>query len=253
MSSTRPTEPDPEANYKALLEEAKDDPNIVGFVVREGTIDQYKAKYPRYKYPNMELMKQTVSQFRDEAAWGSPDQWGRYDSAWITAVVDKTGEIQRILDEKGRIPPEQVKKFIERQLDTYINQFYRSLKCFRDGHVLGARLEANVGIECLFNVLFALHDGRLKPFYKYLAWELRTHPLDKVPFTPATLMDKVTRILDDADVETQREVFLMVEKLCRDEGYGHYIDQWDGAPGQPDFAFMRTFKRADIKKTEDHE
>jgi len=255
---------DSEEIYKALLGEARNDPNIVGFflggslgkgvfsehsdwdvcfVVRDGTIDEYKAKYPRYKYPGMELMTQTVSQFRDEAAWGSPDAWGRYDYAWITAAVDKTGEIQRILDEKGRIPPEHVKGFVERQLDTYINQFYRSLKCFRDEHGLGARLEANVGIECLFNVLFALHDRRLKPFYKYLKWELKNHPLEKVPYTADELMNKIKRILDDANVETQRDVFLMVEKLCRDEGYGYYIDQWDGAPGQPDFVFMRTFKQ----------
>ncbi len=255
---------DPEEIYKGLLEEAKNDPNIIGFflggsrgkgvftkysdydilyITSDEKIEEYRAKYPRYKYPNMELMKLSISQFRNEAAWGSPGQWGRYDFAWITAAVDKTGEIQRLIDEKGRIPPEHVKEFVERQLDTYINQFYRSLKCFRDSLVLGARLEVNVGVECLLNVLFALHSGRLKPFYKYLAWELEAHPLQKVPYTPGELMGKIARILDDADVETQCEMFLMVEKLCRDEGFGCYIDQWDDSPDQDSFAVMRYFKQ----------
>lgn len=254
---------DPEEIYKMLLEEARNDPNIIGFflsgsrgkglftqysdydvvyVISDDKIAEYKERYPRYKYKQMELLLGSLSDFRKAAQWGTPGDWGRYDSAWITATVDKTGEIQQILDETGRIPPDAVKTFIEKSLDSYINYFYRSLKCFRDGYDLGARLELNIEIECLFNLLFALHDGRLKPFYKYLVWELEIHPLEKVPWTAGEFIDKITRILDDADVEIQREIFLMVEKLCRDEGYGYYIDGWDGTPDKEDFALMRTFK-----------
>ena len=31
-----------------------------------------------------------------------------------------------------------------------------------------------------FDAVFALHDGRLRPYYKYLRWELETWPLDAI-------------------------------------------------------------------------
>ena len=239
---------DPEAIYQQLLEEARNDLDIIGFflsgsrgkklstqysdydivyVISDDKIDEYKELYPRYKYKKMELLLRSLSDFRNEAKMGAPDAWERYEFSWLTAEVDKTGEIQQLIDAKGRIPPGEVTKFIEASLDAYINFIYRSLKCFRDNHYLGARLEATVELGCLFNVLFALHDGRLCPYYKYLVWELETHPLDKIPWTAEEFEGKITRILDDADVDTQREIFLTVEKLCRDDGYGHVIDGWD--------------------------
>ncbi|HME54523.1 MAG TPA: nucleotidyltransferase domain-containing protein [Candidatus Lokiarchaeia archaeon] len=253
---------DPEAIYQALLEEARNDPNIIGFflggsrgkglftkysdydvvyVIDDDHVNEYKKRYPRYNYKQMELLPRSMSDFRKEALWGAPDQWARYDCAWLKAEVDKTGEIQQLIDEKGRIPEGEVKKFIEASLDAYINYFYRSLKCFRDGYYLGARLEATIELGCLFNLLFAIHDCRLVPFYKYLAWELELHPLEKIPFTAHEFINKISRILHDADVETQREIFLMVEKLCRDEGHGHIIDGWEQSPGQEDMVLMRTF------------
>jgi hypothetical protein len=74
-----------------------------------------------------------------------------------------------------------VQKFIAGVLDAYINYTYRSLKCLREGHFLGARLEATIEIGFFFDLIFALHNGRLKPFYKYLEWEMATYPLVKIP------------------------------------------------------------------------
>nr|MDO8115685.1 nucleotidyltransferase domain-containing protein [Candidatus Sigynarchaeota archaeon] len=258
------TQGEPGDIFNRMLDEAKADSNIIGLmlggsrgkglitrysdydvliVVVDGKADEYKRMYPRNKHHGMELSVQSLSQFRVEAEWGTPDASGRYDFAWVTAQIDKTSEIQPLIDEKGRIPGDKVKKFIEDNLGAYINQYYRSLKCFRDGYILGARLEASLEIEFLLSVLFALHDRRLKPFYKYFVWELETHPLRKVPFSTSAFIDKISTIASDANIDTQREIFLMVEKLCRDEGYGYCIDVWDDEPGQPELTFMRTFNR----------
>ena len=32
-----------------------------------------------------------------------------------------------------------------------------------------------------FDAAFALHGGRLRPYYKYLRWELETWPLTQLP------------------------------------------------------------------------
>lgn len=79
----------------------------------------------------------------------------------MKATIDKLdGEIQRLVDEKGNIPKDQLKGFIERHLVGYINYVYRSLKTHRDNLQLAYRLEATVSIGILFDVilLFMMDD-----------------------------------------------------------------------------------------------
>jgi hypothetical protein len=59
------------------------------------------------------------------------------------------------------------REFVRGHLDGYINQVYRSLKCYRDGRAAGARLEAADSVRPMLDVMFGLH-GRLRPYCKYL-------------------------------------------------------------------------------------
>jgi len=61
-------------------------------------------------------------------------------------------------------------------LDAYVNSTYRSLKAERLGEVLGARLDAADAASHLLDALFALR-GRVRPWSKYLRWELEVEPL----------------------------------------------------------------------------
>ncbi len=42
------------------------------------------------------------------------------------------------------------------------------------GNIIASRLEASEQIGALLNALFAI-EGKVKPYYKYLEWELNTH------------------------------------------------------------------------------
>ena len=57
-----------------------------------------------------------------------------------------------------------------------MNFAYRALKSHRDGRPLEARLDAAESLAWLLHVVFTL-AGRLRPYNKYLPWELREHPL----------------------------------------------------------------------------
>ncbi len=249
--------------FAQLLVEAKADPNILGFwlggsrgkgfatrfsdwdvefVIKDEVLEEYKKKYPRYKYPNMELLLCSLSYFKKCAGWGTEEQWGRYDYAQIKALVDKTGDLQSLIDEKGKIPEAEVKKFITGALDAYINFVYRSLKCIRDGYFLGARLEATIEIGLFFDLIFALHDGRLRPFYKYLEWEMETNPLVNIPIPHPVILNKVTRILDDADPATQQELFAMMDMVFTNAGYGDVFKSWD----KESMTLIKTFKKSNI-------
>ena len=69
------------------------------------------------------------------------------------------------------------------QLDGYVNMAYRALKSDRDGRALERRLDAAESVHWWLDVVFTL-EGRVRPYNKYLAWELREHPLSVVDGRP---------------------------------------------------------------------
>ncbi len=112
------------------------------------------------------------------------------------------------------------------QLDGYINYLYRSLKCHRGNDLMAARLEAAFSIPYFLDVIFALHDRRLRPYYKYLEWELTTFPLKKFPMKPKQILNVISKILDDADIKMQQKLLKISEEVFGREGYGKAFDSW---------------------------
>ena len=89
----------------------------------------------------------------------------------------------------------------------------------RDGRPLEARLDAAESVPWLLDVVFAM-AGRVRPYNKYLPWELERHP---VPGWPAgALLPLVERILT-GEPAAVREAFSHVEAACRahDAARGH--------------------------------
>jgi hypothetical protein len=148
-------------------------------IVKEDVLKQYKRYYENSTIPEVELIVTTLSQFRDYAAWGRDTSWARYNSAHLSAFIDKTrGEAQRLIDEKGCLPLDAKRPFLAGAIDRFINQTYRSLKCVRDDNTYGARLEAAKSVTPFLNAVLALHD-RLRPYYEYIEWELSGWPLQR--------------------------------------------------------------------------
>ena len=102
--------------------------------------------------------------------------------------------------------------------------------------MLAARLEAAYSIQLFFDVIFAIHGGRLRPYYKYLRWELEQFPLVKIPMDANEILAKITRILDEGDLETQQDILKIMEKVFRKEGHGEVFDSWG-----EDLVWMRSF------------
>ncbi|MHA1885177.1 MAG: nucleotidyltransferase domain-containing protein [Promethearchaeota archaeon] len=243
--------------FKKLCNKAKKDSNIVGFflggsrgkgfqtkhsdydtyiIVKDSFINQYKEKYPFRKFPGIDLIIFSISQFENYARWGSDEMWDRYSFSHVKALIDKNGKIQEILDEKGKIPEKLLSKFIAGSLDAYINYLYRSLKCIRDGNIEAARLEAALSIPGFLNVIFAIHNGRLRPYYKYLIWELETFPLTKFPLDAKQIISILMKILDSADSKTQQRLLRITEEILRKEGFGNVFESWGD-----DFPWMKNF------------
>ena len=90
--------------------------------------------------------------------------------------------------------------------------------------------DAAESIPYALGAIFAL-AGRVRPYNKYLDWELRHHPLPG--WVGETLLPLIAGVLD-RDLAAQRELFRLVERDARAHGFDDAIDEWE-----PDVPWLR--------------
>lgn len=182
--------------------------------------------------PDLDEAVDAWSELCDVPAFGTEGWWFRWTYAWAPVLLDRTGgEVTRAVHRQAVLTPEEADAVLldHDRLDGWLNFAYRALKNDRDGRALEARLDAAESVAWLLDVVFAL-AGRVRPYNKYLPWELREHPLDGWPADG--LLDLVGRLLD-GDPAAVRESFALVRPACaaHDERRGHTrttatIDGW---------------------------
>jgi hypothetical protein len=240
------TNSDGAAAYVERLAAARGDDNILAFwlggsrgkgretvhsdydcamVVRDDVLAAYSAKYATVSQGPLDCLVFTLAGLEAYGAWGSDSAWDRYSFAHVTTLVDQSGQVQGLIDAKARVPAEQLVEFIGASADHFINQVYRSAKCARDGLALASRLEAAEGVHPLLDILFALDGGRLRPFAKYLTWELETWPLADAPWSSAEILGALQRLLD-GDQTALQSVLRALEPRLRAAGHGPVLDAW---------------------------
>ena len=217
-----------------LLAEAREDENVVGLVVHgsrgrglhvhEGSdwdvVVVVRERTGRYDSEERggELEASEVTTLADLPRWMLPA------ITWTTPALDKTGAVTAQLAEVTRVDPATAAE----PLDGYVNSYYRSAKNARAGLALAALLDAQESIPHYLEFVFAVH-GRVRPYNKWLEWELREHPL------PATVdLSRLERIARTGDLTDQQALFRDTEALARELGHGATIDDWE-----PDVAFLR--------------
>lgn len=246
----------PAETYQALLARAEDDPNVLAFwlggsrgmgrptqfsdydcvfIVTEDAHAAFCAELGMAEpfqmdwRPGVDLAVRTFPRLAAAADWndleGRPH---RYSYAHLKPIIDKTGRAQALIDAVARIPAEAVPGVVHGALDHALNQAYRALKCVRDGNLQAGRLEAAEAVAPFLDAAFALHDGRLRPYYKYLAWELETYPLTKLPFDPPSLMLQLEKMLESEGWATPGRLLAASQAAFRAGGHASAFDGWGG-------------------------
>ena len=241
-----------EAAYAALLERARGDPAVVGvvvfgsraagpyarddsdvdaFVVIDGSPEAAAAWSTPHGSP-VEVWAMTLEAFRAHALPGDAAAWNRPALIRARADLDKLdGEIGRIVDRKRRLEPDEARALVDSALDDAINSMYRALRNLEGGRELGGRLDALESIGPLLTTVFAL-EGRVRPFNKWLAFELEQEPLRTPAF--AGLLERIAGLTAEPAAEHIRAAFRMLEGPARAAGHGAVVDGWE-----PDVAWLR--------------
>lgn len=193
--------------------------------------DEAAADHPGLHSPEVDEAVSSWSELVRVAPFGTEDWWFRWSYAWAPVVLDRTdGDLGRAVRRQATLTPEEADRVLvdHDRLDGWLNFAYRALKDHRDGRPLETRLDAAESVPWLLDVVFAL-AGRVRPYNKYLAWELRTHPVDGWPADE--LLPLVGRMLD-GDAGAVREVFPRVRTACtahdRERGHTLTTDMIDG-------------------------
>jgi predicted nucleotidyltransferase len=190
----------------------------------DAALVRIEQRFPYAHGARVEVASSTLEGLRAHGAIGSPNEWARYQHAHVDVRVDKTnGELAAVLAEKELIPQDRRDDLVRDALGGFINSTYRSLR-------YGTRLDAAESIPYALRAIFAL-AGRVRPFNKYLDWELRHHPLPGWP--PEVLLQLVAGVLD-RDRASQHELFRLVEGEARASGFETEVDEWE-----PDVAWLR--------------
>jgi predicted nucleotidyltransferase len=181
--------------------------------------EAFDREFPYAHGARVEIVSSTLEELR-----GARSEHGRYAAAHADVVLDKTGgELTRAVAELESLPSGTKDEVVREALDGYINQTYRSLR-------YGTRLDAVEAVPYALRTIFALGD-RVRPYNKYLEWELRHHPLEG--WTADELLPLLDRVLT-GEPEAQHELFRLIEEPARREGFGDVVDGWE-----PDVEWLR--------------
>jgi hypothetical protein len=234
-----------------LIREAEADPDVVGVVptgsrgkgalvnawsdhdvwviLRDAAArDRWAARHPLRHGDPVEVVSTTLAAYAERPVPRSPAAYEAYAFAHVTPLIDKLGgEIAALTEAKGRIDPAAAAE----PLDDYINYYYRSLKSARGELDVEARFDAAESVGPFLEFLFGAF-GRVRPFNKWLRWELEHYPLEP-PWTAGDLLPRLERILD-GDLEEEPRLFRDAERLARERGLGHVVDGWE-----PDVPWLR--------------
>ncbi|WP_341241637.1 nucleotidyltransferase domain-containing protein [uncultured Nocardioides sp.] len=154
-----------------------------------------------------------VRELDDLPVFGTEGWYRRWSFAWAPVLLDRSGgRVADAVRRQASVDAVEAESILleHDRLDGWLNYAYRALKNDRDGRPLERRLDAAESVPWLLDVVFSL-AGRVRPYHKYLPWELRTHPLPG--WEAERLLGLVVGTLD-GDPAAVRETYSEVVARC---------------------------------------
>jgi hypothetical protein len=215
--------------YSDLLQSCETDPDVVGLVLSGSharnmanehsdfdvyvVLREHNGRWSTSRTPELDTIVIFVEDLADTS-----NRWQRYSYRGARVLMDRLdGQIAELVRTQATLTPTESDTLVREQLDGYINFIYRAMKNRRDGRPDLAKLDEIEAAPWFLWTLFALY-GRIRPYNKFLRWELDTHPLP-APWTADYLIKALTG--------QPSTLFPRLERLAREKGFGDVLDEWD--------------------------
>jgi predicted nucleotidyltransferase len=211
----------------------RSDFDVVVIAADEAERARFEREVPFRRGDPVEVVTDTLDDLRAHAATGSDSEWARPAYLHVRVLLDKTGgELERAVHDKLVVADGTRLERAAAALDAYVNSYHRSARNRMVGLQPAARLDAAESIAPFLTFVFLL-EGRVRPFNKHLAHELRERPLADAAWVADALLPRLERILD-GDPAEQQALFRDVERVARAAGLGEIVDGW-----APDVGWLR--------------
>ena len=79
------------------FENDKSDYDVI-MIAKDEAVKTLKAEFAKQTFEDIDLNVMSLSEFKEYAEWGSLFAWDRYTFSHVKALVDKTGEVQKLID-----------------------------------------------------------------------------------------------------------------------------------------------------------
>jgi predicted nucleotidyltransferase len=204
---------------RPLVEAAEHDPNVVGVLLKGsqsmGAADEesdwdvvvvlLQGEPSKKREGRLELITTTLERIRGVTSWELPAL------AHSRVLLDKTGELAEAVEAAGKLTREELAELY----DNYLNDFYRSLKAWKRGREIGARILAGRSLWWLGDLLMGL-EGTRAPYTEY--WGGRLGELEPL----------ILEVARTADPKKQQELQSGVERIATAHGLRDVYDGWNG-------------------------
>lgn len=194
-----------------------------GMATEHSDVDVYVIVEPsacdRWTTSRSAAIDQILMTVADITSPPGPDDpggaWNRYSFTHAQVLLDRLdGDIKRMTTAQGTLSDAEARVVLDAYLDGYLNFAYRSLKADRDGRPFERRLDAVESMPYALTAVFAL-EGRVRPYNKYLAWELEQHPLSEPAWRSDVLVPALEQMMSAGSPEAQRWLFASVDQVAR--------------------------------------
>ena len=202
-----------------IVDTAERDPNAVGVLLKGsqsmGAADEesdwdvvvvlLEGEPSQKKDGRLELITTTLARVRAVESWELPAL------AHSRVLLDKTGELAEAVAAARHV----TRKELAELYDNYLNDFSRSLKAWRRGRELGARILSGRSLWWLGDLLMGL-EGARAPYTEY--WAGRLGELEPL----------ILEVARTADPSRQQQLQAKVEEIATAHGFRDVYDAWNG-------------------------
>lgn len=199
---------------------AESDYDVI-FIVSDETMDRYEREDREPKRGSSLDASDDTSDMQWHECPPTVRSYNTFGVDVCRVIYDRSGEVTALAEELERMPDVRAREKAGDSYGACLDSMFRSLKCWRRGDELRARISAAQRVDALPDTLFAL-ERRWRPFASRVYIHLEK--LSGQGWHEGELRSSLLALLTTADPRQQQAFAPRVIEVMTERGYGHVYE-----------------------------